>query len=45
MPVLKILNDEGYDDEILNYNVDDILGMLYFLSGKCHINWIANDNL
>lgn len=44
-PILNILNNEGYEDTILNYSVDDILGMLYFLTGKCHINWARYDNL
>lgn len=44
-PILNILNDEGYEDILLHYNVDDILGMLYFLTGKCHINWAKYDIL
>jgi hypothetical protein len=44
-PVLKILNEEGADDNYLGYTADDILGMLYFLTGKCHINWADYDNL
>lgn len=44
-PILLILNEEGYDDVLLNYSVNDILGMLYFLTGKCHINWAVYDNL
>lgn len=44
-PILVILNEEGGDDEFLNYTADDILGMLYFLTGKCHINWANYDNI
>jgi hypothetical protein len=44
-PILNILNEEGADDEILNYNAEDIYGMIYFLTGKCHLNWKNYDNL
>lgn len=44
-PILTILNAEGYEDDILNYTADDILGMIYFLTGKCHINWANYDNI
>ncbi|WP_423740512.1 ABC-three component system protein [Flavobacterium columnare] len=45
MPIINLINDEGVDDTFLNYNVDDILGMIYFLTGKCHINWANYDNI
>lgn len=38
-PILDLLNTEGESDEILNYNAEDILGMIYYLTGKCHLNW------
>ena len=44
-PILIILNEEGKDDIFLNYSADDILGMVYFLTGKCHLNWKIYDNL
>ncbi len=44
-PILQILNDEGKDDFFLNYSADDILGMVYFLTGKCFINWTNYDNI
>lgn len=44
-PILDILNIEGKDDTFLNYNADDILGMVYFLTGKCHLNWKNYDNI
>jgi hypothetical protein len=44
-PILEILNNEGQHDIFLNYTVDDILGMIFFLTGKCHINWANYDNL
>ncbi len=39
LPILTLLNKEGEEDTYLNYSVDDLLGMLYFITGKCHINW------
>ncbi|MGV4528971.1 ABC-three component system protein [Ornithobacterium rhinotracheale] len=38
-PILNILNKEGEADDYLNYNSNDIFGMVYFLTGKCHLNW------
>ncbi len=39
LPVMQELNDNGADDSCLCYTQDDIFGMLYYLTGKCHINW------
>lgn len=44
-PILYILNKEGEYDSFLNYNANDIYGMLYFLTGKCHINWKNYDTV
>ena len=44
-PVLKLLNEEGESDEILNFTAEDIYGIVYFLTGKCHINWANYDNI
>lgn len=44
-PILELINKEGEKDEVLNFNADDILGMVYYLTGKCHLNWIDYDNL
>lgn len=44
-PILQFLNAEGENDDFLNYNADDIYGMIYFLTGKCHINWKNYDNI
>ncbi|WET04347.1 hypothetical protein P0R33_08415 [Flavobacterium sp. YJ01] len=38
-PILDVLNREGEADNFLNYNANDIYGMVYFLTGKCHLNW------
>ena len=44
-PVLDIINIEGENDEVLNYNADDIFGMVYYLTGQCHLNWKNYDNI
>lgn len=44
-PIFELINQDGQDDTFLNYNVDDIYGMVYFLTGKCHLNWANYDNL
>lgn len=43
IPVMKELNANGEDDIYLCYTTDDILGMLYYLTGNCHINWANYD--
>lgn len=42
-PILVLINDEGESDEFLNYDAEDIYGMIYYLTGKCHINWKEYD--
>lgn len=44
-PILDILNREGEADNFLNYNANDIYGMVYFLTGKCHLNWRNYDSI
>lgn len=44
-PILEILNREGESDIFLNYNANDIYGMVYFLTGKCHLNWKKYDTI
>lgn len=39
MPVADKLASNGTEDTVLRYNIDDIFGMLYYLTGNCHINW------
>lgn len=43
--ILEILNKEGAEDDYLNYNANDIFGMVYFLTGKCHLNWKNYDTI
>lgn len=38
-PVLELINIDGENDDFLNYNADDIFGMVYYLTGQCHLNW------
>lgn len=38
-PIIDEINANGSCDHHLCYNDDDIFGMLYYLTGKCHINW------
>lgn len=45
IPIFELINQDGQDDTFLNYNVDDLYGMIYFLTGKCHLNWAIYDNL
>lgn len=44
-PILDLINIEGENDEVLNYNAEDIFGMVYYLTGKCHINWKNYDSI
>lgn len=44
-PVLALINDEGELDEVLNYSAEDILGMVYYLTGQCHLNWKDYDSI
>lgn len=38
-PILDLINIEGENDTFLNYTLEDVFGMVYYLTGKCHINW------
>ena len=44
-PVLEVINIEGENDEVLNYNAEDIFGMIYYLTGQCHLNWKDYDSI
>lgn len=43
IPVVDELNVNGAEDSCLCYTTDDIFGMLYYLTGNCHINWAIYD--
>ena len=38
-PIVDEINANGSCDRHLCYTEDDIFGMLYYLTGNCHINW------
>ncbi|RJP61628.1 MAG: hypothetical protein C4539_19760 [Ignavibacteriales bacterium] len=44
-PILDIINIEGEYDKVLNYTLEDVFGMVYYLTGMCHINWKNYDNI
>ncbi len=44
-PIMEKLEVEGADDTILCYDRQDILGIVYYLTGICHINWTNYDNV
>ena len=43
IPILEEINEQGSADTCLCYNEDDIFGILYYLTGNCHINWTVYD--
>jgi hypothetical protein len=44
-PICELLNEHGAYDDFLSYDMDDIYGMVFFLTGKCHLNWATYDNV
>ena len=44
-PIMEIFHRNGYSDENLRYTYDHIYGMIYYLTGKCHLNWKDYDNV
>lgn len=44
-PILKMLNTEGAEDDYLCYDAEDVYGMVYYLTGVCHINWKNYENV
>lgn len=39
VPTKELLNKNGMYDDKLRYNEDHIYGMIYYLTGMCHLNW------
>ncbi len=39
IPTKELLNKNGMYDDKLHYNEDHIYGMIYYLTGMCHLNW------
>lgn len=44
-PLMQLLNENGEHDEDLRYTTDHIYGMIYYLTGMCHLNWKDYDNI
>lgn len=44
-PIMAKINENGADDQDLHYTTDHIYGMIYYLTGMCHLNWKDYDNL
>lgn len=44
-PIMQQLNSDGATDEDLHYTSDHIYGMVYYLTGMCHLNWTDYDNV
>ena len=45
VPISDMLNANGAYDTYLNFNEDHIYGMIYYLTGMCHLNWKDYDNV
>lgn len=44
-PIVQMLNNEGADDDYLCYDNEDLFGMVFYLTGICHINWKDYENV
>jgi len=44
-PIMTIYQENGYTDDNLRYTYDHIYGIIYYLTGKCHLNWKDYDNI
>ncbi len=40
-PVYELLSREASEDNVLYVNQAEIKGMIYYLTGRCHIKWVA----
>ncbi len=38
-PLVNLIEQEGIDDNLLGFSATDIEGMIYYLTGRCHIKW------
>lgn len=43
-PIIRLIQENGCED-VMKLSATDINGMIYFLTGKCHIKWNQNDRL
>lgn len=44
-PIMDMLDAHGAHDQYLNFTEDHIYGMIYYLTGMCHLNWKDYDNV
>lgn len=44
-PILQMIEMNGANDQSLYFNMDHIYGMIYYLTGMCHLNWKDYDNV
>lgn len=44
-PILQMIETNGANDQSLYFNMDHIYGMVYYLTGMCHLNWKDYDNI
>lgn len=44
-PFLQMIETNGANDQSLYFNMDHIYGMIYYLTGMCHLNWKDYDNI
>ena len=44
-PILQMIEENGASDKSLYFNMDHIYGMIYYLTGMCHLNWKDYDNV
>ena len=45
IPIRDMLEANGAHDSVLGFNEDHIYGMIYYLTGMCHLNWKDYDNV
>ena len=38
-PIIELLRFDSSDDFIINLNAEEVKGMIYYLTRRCHINW------
>lgn len=44
-PILQMIETNGANDQSLYFNMNHIYGMIYYLTGMCHLNWKDYDNI
>jgi len=45
LPIMDKINADGAEDKDLRFTSDHIYGMIYYLTGRCHLNWKDYDHL